>query len=238
MPNGIKEQVLAFYERLVSDPHHRYRSWEHCFAHFRNRVAFTSPEQIDTAALHLAFYLASWGMYRGSSALLWKDYRIHYPAISKLLDPEFVALWDLDLDDATDDSSTAELIVSLSTEVKAIYRRQITMIDGTPRDFKPSDTLITKILLGTVGCTPACDRYFILGFRQAGLRYSRFSTSFLGDVFRFCREHRDAFTETRDIIAQRSDTRYPLMKLVDMYFWKLGFDLLPEAEEDEATNET
>jgi hypothetical protein len=41
---------------------------------------------------------------------------------------------------------------------------------GTPKDFSPSDTLITKFLLGTVGCTPACDRYFILGFRRAGLR--------------------------------------------------------------------
>jgi hypothetical protein len=238
MPNGIKEQILAFHERLASDPHHRYRSWEHCFTHFRRRTAFTSPEHIDTAALHLAFYLASWGMYRGSSALLWKDYRIHQPAISKVLAPEFRALWDLDFDDPTHDTTTADLIVSLSTALRVIYRQQITSIDGTPRDFSPSDTLITKFLLGTVGCTPACDRYFILGFRHAGLRYSRFSATFLCEVFRFCREHGDTFRETQEVIARRGEIRYPLMKLADMYFWKLGFDLLPEAEADETTNET
>jgi|ERR1051326_165370 hypothetical protein len=233
MTNGIKEQILAFHERLTSDPHHRYRSWEHCFSYFRQRAAFTSPEHIDTASLHLAFYLASWGMYRGSSALLWKDYRIHQLAISKVLAPEFSALWDLGFHDATQDSTAAGLIVALSTALRAIYRQQITTVDGAARDFIPSDTLITKFLLGTVGCTPACDRYFILGLRHAGLRYSRFSATFLREVFRFCREHRDTFCETQEVIAQRSEIRYPLMKLVDMYFWKLGFDLLPEAEADE-----
>jgi len=31
MARGIKEQILASYERLARDSHHRYRSWEHCF---------------------------------------------------------------------------------------------------------------------------------------------------------------------------------------------------------------
>jgi len=33
-------------------------------------------------ALHLGFYLASWGMYRGSTGLLQKDYQIHIEAVS------------------------------------------------------------------------------------------------------------------------------------------------------------
>jgi hypothetical protein len=238
MANGIKEQILAFHQRLDADPHHRYRSWEHCFAHFRQHATFTSPEHIDTASLHLAFYLASWGMYRGSSALLWKDYQIHQPAILKVLAPEFGALWDLDFDDATHDNTIADLIVSLSNALRAIYRQQITTVDGAPTEFNPSDTLITKFLLGTFGCTPACDRYFILGFRHAGLRYSRFSGTFLRDVFRFCREHRDTFRETQEVIARRREIRYPLMKLADMYFWKVGFDLLPEVVSVEITDGT
>lgn len=36
-------------------------------------------------SLQLAFYLASWGMYRGSSFLLQKDYRIHIPVVKELL---------------------------------------------------------------------------------------------------------------------------------------------------------
>lgn len=236
MPNGIKEQILASYQRLASDPHHRYRSWEHCFTHFRQRATFTSEEDIDTASLHLAFYLASWGMYRGSSALLWKDYRIHQPAILKLLAPQFDILWDLDIGDSTHDRATAELIVSLSTALRTIYRQEITTVDSAPRDFNASDTLITKFLLGTVGCTPACDRYFVFGFRHVGLRYTRFNATFLFDVFQFCREHRDIFLDTQEVIARRSKIRYPLMKLADMYFWKIGFDLLPEENGDEASD--
>ena len=36
---------------------------------------------VDYLTLQLAFYLASWGMYRGSSELLQKDYLIHEPIV-------------------------------------------------------------------------------------------------------------------------------------------------------------
>jgi hypothetical protein len=225
MPTEIKDRVLAFYGKLAADPHHRYRSWEHCFGHFSRRAAFTAPEHRDTAALQLAFYLASWGMYRGSSALLWKDYRIHQRAVSALLSPAYDTLWNLCLDDAAHDSAPAELIVSLSDALKATYREEIITVDGAPRDFDASDTLITKVLLGTVGCTPACDRYFIEGFRHKGLSYSGFSMRFLCEVFQFCREHQDSFRETQNLITEKSGIPYPMMKLVDMYFWEIGSKL-------------
>ena len=133
MPSQIKDQVLAFYCKLASDPHHRYRSWEHCFSHFSRRASFTDSEHRDTAALQLAFYLASWGMYRGSSVLLWKDYRIHLPAVSELLATNYGTLWNLHLDRASDDHATAEMIVSLSVALRATYRQQITEVDEIGR---------------------------------------------------------------------------------------------------------
>jgi hypothetical protein len=39
----------------------------------------------------------------------------------------------------------------------------------------PTDTLITKIMLGTVACSPACDRYFIAGFKAEGYAFSYFN---------------------------------------------------------------
>ena len=169
--------------------------------------------------------------------MLWKDYRIHQPAVATLLDSEYSTLWDLHLRDAADDSRIVALVVSLSDGLRATYHQHITEADGAPKDFQPSDTLITKLLLGTIGCTPACDRYFILGFRHTGLPYSRFSASFLTEVLRFYRNHAAEFQETRDAIMQRGGLSYPPMKLVDMYFWELGFNLLPEAKTDETTNE-
>ncbi len=69
------ETVQKYIQPATSDYNHRFKSWEHCYK------AFLRENNPDTLALNLAFYLASWGMYRGSSGLLWKDYKIHIPAI-------------------------------------------------------------------------------------------------------------------------------------------------------------
>ena len=76
----IAKEILHFHERLLADPYHRFRSWEHCYSYFQGR-----PTDCDLASLHLAFYLASWGMYRGSSFLLQKDYRVHCAVVEELL---------------------------------------------------------------------------------------------------------------------------------------------------------
>lgn len=152
--NQIAAEIISFYESLAADTNHRFRSWEHCFGHFRNRQKLATEEALDTACLHLAFYLASWGMYRGSSALLWKDNKIHSLAIERLLDPKYKPLWDLQIDDPVQDEATAGLIISLSNELKKVYREQITSVNGEKRNHRDSETLISKILLGTVGCTP------------------------------------------------------------------------------------
>lgn len=230
MTNDTTNQILAFYRRLAGDPHHRYRSWEHCFQHFQQRSLFASPQQFETATLHLAFYLASWGMYRGSSFLLQRDYSIHRDAVATLLRPEYELLWCATFDDAADDENTARLICSLSDALKATYRQHIA--DENARRRNPTDTLITKILLGTVGCTPACDRYFILGFRHRDLPYSQFSSSFLRQVFRFYRDHADALKGAQAAIVQQGGIRYPMMKLIDMYFWKIGSTLLPDIDDN------
>src|SRR5688572_6231958 len=125
MQNDVTDQILAFYSRLAGDPHHRYRSWEHCYRHFQLRSIFDSPQQTETATLHLAFYLASWGMYGGSSFLLQRDYSIHRDAVATLLRPEYEPLWSATFDNADDDEKTARLIFSLSTDLKANYRKHI-----------------------------------------------------------------------------------------------------------------
>ncbi len=73
------------YIKLEKEPNHRYRSWEHCFRAFSDKKDVTDNKTIDYLSLHLAFYLASWGMYRGSSNLLQKDYRIHIPIVRIIL---------------------------------------------------------------------------------------------------------------------------------------------------------
>ena len=74
---AIDELISAaqtFYDDACATENGRSRSWEHCYRVFRDARTDPSPDY-DYLSLHLAFYLASWGMYRGSSFLLQKDYR-------------------------------------------------------------------------------------------------------------------------------------------------------------------
>jgi hypothetical protein len=214
----IQRRIARFYSRLKHDPYHCYRSWEHCYWHFRDGASIKTRQQVDLAALHLAFYLASWGMYRGSSFLLWKDYTIHRPAVLVLLRREFVPLWNLNV--ARLDDSGISLILALADALKAEYEKNAS-VDGESR--KPSNILITKILLGTVGCTPACDRYFVSGLKKTGLRNRRFGRKFLINARDFYLKHKVEFDRAQRRISKKAGFRYPIMKLVDMYFWELGF---------------
>src|SRR4051812_12697232 len=93
----IEKRISRFHSKLARDQFHRYRSWEHCYRHFRRIGRIRTDADVDAAALQLGFYLASWGMYRGSSFLLWKDYTIHKSAVRLLREKEFRSLWDLDV---------------------------------------------------------------------------------------------------------------------------------------------
>ena len=88
---SIERSIVRFHRRLEDDEHHRYRSWGHCFRWFRERNRIRSEQGIKHSALQLGFYLASWGMYRGSGSgfLLWKNYRIHRYAVREVLKPEY-----------------------------------------------------------------------------------------------------------------------------------------------------
>jgi hypothetical protein len=85
--------------------------------------------------------------------------------------------------------------------------------------------LVTKVILGTLGCLPACDRYVIDGFRHEHLSYSRANRNFVGRILRLCRENLDILLTEQKCIASHSGKHYPLTNLVDMHFWQIGYEL-------------
>ena len=85
-PEKAIYHIKEFIRRTNEDEHGRYLSWIHCFNVFKENRFSANMQTYDYLALHLAFYLASWGMYRGSSFLLQKDYKIHIPVVKMLLE--------------------------------------------------------------------------------------------------------------------------------------------------------
>lgn len=86
------DAAQTFYDDARTNANGRSRSWEHCYRVFRDARTDPSPDY-DYLSLHLAFYLASWGMYRGSSFLLQNDYKVLLPVVEEVLKPEYDCLF-------------------------------------------------------------------------------------------------------------------------------------------------
>lgn len=197
----------------MADRHSSEYSWLHCHRQFQKAITGGSPEDRDRAAVQLGFYLASWGMFR-KGFLRWRAYTIHSGVIDKLLEPR-LSMLSLDAFQAGDSRTN---LVPLMLDAIGVIREAY-------RPFAASDLLVTKVLLGTFCCLPANDSYFRVAFRHCGLGPSSLREAFITTVFDFCK---DNLTEIRDAqlwIDQEFGVQYPIMKIVDMYFWQTGRDL-------------
>jgi len=152
------------------DPGSRYTSFDYCFNHFQRHRAevkvWGAPMGMEISCLQLGFYLASWGMLRGSAELLQRSVRHLVPLVETIADTP-PALWDVDLDSY--DQAGVDLVYRTAGDIRDALR-----------PLRASDILVTKVMLGVFGCVPAFDTYFKKGFgvsNFAGVRWNRWVTS-------------------------------------------------------------
>ena len=221
---AIDELISAaqtFYDDARANENGRSRSWEHCYRVFRDARTDPSPDY-DYLSLHLAFYLASWGMYRGSSFLLQKDYKVLVPIVEKILKPEYDCLFGVACVGLRE-SEVQERLKKLCDDIAEHFRPIRNEVAGRVVGYPVSPILITKILMGTLGCVPAYDRFFqdgVATYKVTTQEYSLKSVLRLAD---FYEEHNDRLEEAR-CGMRTEDLVYPQMKLLDMGFWQIGFE--------------
>lgn len=220
---AIDELISAaqtFYDDARANENGRSRSWEHCYRVFRDARTDPSPDY-DYLSLHLAFYLASWGMYRGSSFLLQKDYKVLSPVVEEILKPEYDCLFG---------------VACVGLREPEVQERYTNVYDDIAEHFWPirnevagreiassvSPILVTKILMGTLGCVPAYDRFFQDGVATYKVTTQEYSTNSVLKLVDFYEEHIDRLEEARRGMRV-GDLIYPQMKLLDMGFWQIGF---------------
>lgn len=150
---------------------HRFASWDYCYGLAQcmyARKKDLTDSDYDYMALNLAFYLASWGMYRGSSFLLDKSYKIHIEPVKLIFSKD--ELWK----------------GSLSSSELTVFGKELANIYGVGDEVKASndgisgnmtDTLFTKILLGLTGNIIAYDRYCKTALSFLGCGRNFFRTS-------------------------------------------------------------
>lgn len=215
------DAAQTFYDDARANENGRSRSWEHCYRVFRDARTDPSPDY-DYLSLHLAFYLASWGMYRGSCFILQKDYKVHTPIVEDILKPEYDCLFGLAFADLRE-TEVQTILARVYKHIADYFDRIRKEVAGREVPSPVSPVLITKILMGTLGCVPAYDRFFVDGIKKYKVTTQEYSLESVRKLAKFYEEHNDRLEEVRRGM-RTEDLVYPQMKLLDMGFWQIGFE--------------
>lgn len=207
----IDANVAAYLGDL--GPVSRFRSFDYCFGYFqryRDRDgsrSFADEAEIERSCLHLGWFLASWGMMRGSTILHERSLYYLRPVIETIaVAPREV--WAIDADAYLD--GAASLLLDVGTAIRSSFA------DGA------SDTLVTKVMLGVFGNIPAFDRNFNRAFGRSGLNRRT-----LDAIGRYYWDNHQAIDRQQvpllDFSSGLPGSRlYPKAKVIDMVFWWEG----------------
>lgn len=194
----------------------RYSSFDYCYNYFYNfyknneinKIAI--GENLEKSCLQLWFYLSSWWMMRWSSFLLKKSVKIYKKLLTEIskLDKSY---FEIDIDNYNNENID-----------KLIYISNIIKSSFDEKD-KPTDTLITKIMLWIFWNTPAFDRYF-----KKWMNIWWFNKKNLFKIKKFYDENKyildDYNIKTLDFNTWLdTDIKYKKAKIVDMYWFMNWF---------------
>lgn len=210
-------EIIVNKFKSQSNPDDRYTSFDYCYNYFRLTNDLT--QDIEKSCLVLGFYLASWGMFRGSSFLLQKSVK-HFETTIRYIATLDKSIWKIDVDNYNENN--IKIILKTYQDIK------FCLINKNNSDL----TLVTKILLGVFGFVPAFDNYFCNSFReiyggQCGFRKVNVkSLSFIESFYKSNKTTIDklsAETFTTDFITgQMTIINYPKAKIIDMYGFTTG----------------
>jgi hypothetical protein len=213
--NDIEEIVGKFI--ALSKPEHRYSSFDYCYNYFFTNDDLT--KDMEKSCFELAFYLSSWGMFRGSSFLLQKSAK-HFVQTIEYINSLEDDSWKKDVNNY--DDIFIERIIEIYIKLKEL------VVEGWSR----SITLVTKMMLGIFGFVPAYDEYFCQSFRtitngKCGFR--SFNKESLKMIKCFFDSNENSInklsneTFTYDFITgNKTIIKYPKAKIIDMYGFSKG----------------
>lgn len=197
----------------------RYASFDYCFNYFQDKYKdgeiekVSDSKNIQLSCLQLGFYLASWGMYRGSTFLLQKSVKVFEPLIKYIASKE-CDVWGIDIDGYTNDNINRLIRCGerIEKELNVHETKRVT------------DTLVTKIMLGVFGNVPAFDNYF-----RSGSGLGRFNEHSLKQIKNFYNDKSEIISgkaKEIDTLKYNSDSRlerkYTQAKIIDMIFFTKG----------------
>lgn len=76
--------------------------------------------------------------------------------------------------------------------------------------------------MGTLGCVPAYDRYFIAGIKKEKISTGNFTRNSLSKIIKYYEEN-ELYFEPVIKCMKIGNVPYPEMKFLDMGFWEIGY---------------
>jgi hypothetical protein len=215
----IKDVVKAFQKNNY--PTDRYASFDYCYSYFRRTSTEGLKEDMEKSCLVIGFYLASWGMFRGSSFLLTKSAK-HFEALIEYIASLKREIWNIDVDNYNEENINKICEVYNGIRDNIIVNRNSHLI------------LVTKIMLGVFGFVPAFDNYFGKTFRSiftGACGFRSLNSKSLNCIHQFYKDNRDEIDEltaetfvTDFSNGQKTDIHYTKGKIIDMYGFTKGLN--------------
>lgn len=218
---------------ILSQPFTRMHSWDDCYlffqAHLPGYIASPSGNKgfLDEATLHLAFYLASFGMFRGTLPYLQYSKDIFRQPLLETFDLMRSEKW---------------VLPSVLSNPKALFRLQTRFKEsltaslhtaGYTETSQPSSLLLQKVFLGIFAASPALDRFCAKGLKNLKeIENAPKEIKELSNPFASEESLRNWYLFAENLAANElfkalkpssiSDQAYPIMRKIDLILWSIG----------------
>ncbi|WP_347927258.1 hypothetical protein [Pseudomonas helvetica] len=217
----------AYYLNIQPSPGNDYprlKAWEFLYEYIWDEsrtdwANLISEDQIETTALHIGFYLANWGMFRGSSGLLQNSNLDLMKALTKLLfEGQGPELLELSMDDFAEDAPNLAYHQQLLDSV-------LDSMESLASNVSWTDTLKTKILMGIWGECPALDRFYIAACRNLFPRRPSITTASGKGLTALVGVIQELDTPSPPLKTGRLKLTYPTARVMDMALFQYGLEL-------------
>lgn len=184
----------------------RLVAWNDCHNKFKSGCSNWEK------ALYLWIYLAQWGMIRGSSNLLWYNWRV-LELIVKVLD-KYKSYQDCSFTDIKNNKKYVHDMLELKSDLRQKFQEF---------GISPTDTLLTKCILGTLCSVFAFDRYAKKGLKRVR-KMEKFNKKTLSSLsYSDILLHKKIKQAKCELIKQKQINRnHPYFKIVDRCLIELG----------------
>ena len=206
---SIAECIMNSFQDIAEKRHHI--SFETCYNYFQTHRQNLVGDNLETSCLQLFAYLS----HRRITSITPVEMKSLIKYYDNIKDSK---IWGIDVDNYTQEENL-KIICGVYNEIKTILTDSVT---SNPRQFRPSTTLITLIMLGVFGCIPSFGICFgeVIGFSKDD-SFEEINERVLKGIALFYSKNASAFNsiEIKAIGFDGEETNrlYPKAKLLDIY---------------------